>query len=69
VTEAKTMIPRVTLTVDELAAMLGVERKSLYSCVKRGKIPHIRIGRSIRFSRKRIERWLEEGGPPPRARR
>jgi excisionase family DNA binding protein len=59
------------LTVDELAALLRVDRKTLYTAVRNGEIPGTRrIGRTIRFSRDTVLRWLADGqGHVPRSRR
>jgi excisionase family DNA binding protein len=38
------------LTVEELAKIVRLHPKSLYRLVEKGKLPCIRIGRSIRFS-------------------
>ncbi len=51
------------LTVDELASLLRVNRKTCYAAIGRGEIPGARrIGTTIRISRSRVMRWLEEGG-------
>jgi excisionase family DNA binding protein len=43
---------RTVLTVDELAGLLRVERKTAYAAIARGEIPGVRsVGRSIRVSR------------------
>lgn len=40
------------LTVEELAALLRVNRKTLYEAIQNGAIPGVfRVGRSIRISR------------------
>lgn len=40
----------------------GLTRASLYSQVFRGQIPHFRIGkRTVVFSRRELEEWLERG--------
>jgi excisionase family DNA binding protein len=39
--------PRSAFSVDETAARLGLERKSVYEAVRTGAIPSIRIGRRI----------------------
>ena len=59
------------LTVDELAALLRVERKTVYAAVARGEIPGVRrIGRSIRACRRIMLECLSEGqGRAPRSRR
>ncbi len=38
---------RLTLTVEEAAARLGISRASAYEAVRRGEIPSIRIGRRV----------------------
>lgn len=53
-----------TLTVDEAAALLRVNRKTLYQAIAEGKIPGaIKIGRVIRISRSALESWMQTAGP------
>ena len=47
------------LTVDEVAALLRVDRKTVYEAVHRRQIPHVRVGRAIRIQRAAFEAWLE----------
>jgi excisionase family DNA binding protein len=50
------------LTVDELAALLRIERKTAYSAIARGEIPGARrIGGVIRISRTAVLEWLALG--------
>ena len=59
--EAGPLLPAV-MTVDELAALLRVERKTVYSAIARGEIPGVRrIGRTLRASRDAVLAWLREG--------
>ena len=54
--------PPPVLTADELAALLRVNRKTVYAGFKAGDIPGgRRIGGAIRFSRDAVLRWLAEG--------
>ena len=48
-----------TLTVDEVAAFLRVDRKTVYAAVARNQIPHRRIGQRIRFHREALALWLQ----------
>jgi excisionase family DNA binding protein len=49
-------------TVDELAAYMRLDRKTVYSEIRRGKIPGCqRIGAAIRVHRPTVVRWLAEG--------
>lgn len=57
-------IERETLRADEVAALLDVDRKTVYECAERGKIPGlIRIGRCVRFSRVVVLAWVRQGAP------
>ncbi|MBK8999624.1 MAG: helix-turn-helix domain-containing protein [Myxococcales bacterium] len=59
------------LTVDELAALLRVNRKTAYAAIKAGEIPGVRhIGGVIRAHRDTVLAWLQEGqARVPRPRR
>lgn len=46
------------MTVPEAAAFLRVGKNAVYDLVARGKIPHRRVGRAIRFSRAALLAWL-----------
>jgi len=52
--------PHEYLKVPEVAEMLRIARNTVYQRVGEGEIPSVRIGRSVRVSRKELERWLEE---------
>ena len=47
------------LTVPEAACLLGISRNSTYELVRRNRLPHIRLGRSVRIPRRIFERWIE----------
>ena len=47
------------LKVPEVAEMLQIARSRAYELVGSGEIPSVRIGRSLRVSRRELERWLE----------
>jgi len=51
----------VTLTADQVAALLGVDRQTVYDYAGRGEIPHRRLGRRILFGRQAILAWLNGG--------
>ena len=57
------------LTVDEVAALLRLNRKTIYEAFQRGELPGgRRVGRSIRFDRATILDWLAAGDTSPRRR-
>lgn len=46
------------LVAEEVAAMLRVEPATVRQWARDGTVPHVRIGRSIRFSEPELERWI-----------
>jgi len=48
------------LKVPEVAGVLRIARGRAYELVAEGEIPSVRIGRSVRVSRRDLERWLDE---------
>jgi excisionase family DNA binding protein len=56
------------LTVDEVAELLRLDRKSIYAAIRRGEIPGVRrIGRTVRLHRATVLEWLAQGqGRAPR---
>jgi excisionase family DNA binding protein len=54
-------------SVDALAELLEVDRKTVYALAARGKIPGaLRLGRLLRFARPAVVAWLAEGDGTPR---
>lgn len=51
------------LTVKEAAAFLKLSPDTIYRATKAGTLPHVRIGRSIRLSKKALEEFLEHPEP------
>lgn len=47
------------LKVPEVAEVLRIARSRAYDLVADGEIPAVKIGRSVRVSRKELDRWLE----------
>ena len=54
------MLEKITLTVDELAARLGIGRNSAYALAKSEGFPALRIGSRIIIPSKALESWLAE---------
>jgi len=51
---------KLTLTVEEAAAALGISRNLAYQAARDGHIPVIRIGRRLLVPRRALEKLLEE---------
>lgn len=46
--------------IKELEEELGVKRSTLYDWVHTRQIPHLKIGRLVKFDPREIDRWLKE---------
>ena len=49
-----------TFTVDEVAALLVISMTSAYEFVRRGEVKFVKIGASIRISKKSFDEWLDQ---------
>jgi len=47
------------LEAEDVANYLGMRTDWVYREVRAGRLPHIRLGRAVRFRRESIEAWLE----------
>ena len=46
------------LTAKQLSEILQVSPKTVYDWVSVGFIPHVKVGRSVRFEEEKVRRWL-----------
>lgn len=49
-----------TYTVDEIQDILGISRTSAYNLVKKDRFRCVRIGGTIRISKKSFDEWLDQ---------
>ena len=57
-TEKRPTRERRTYTVDEIAEILDIGRTSAYKLVKQNLFKSVRIGTTIRISKKSFEEWM-----------
>lgn len=50
------------LRVAAVAGMLDLPEKRVYELVRAGVLPHVRVGRSIRFNADTLTAWIQAGG-------
>jgi excisionase family DNA binding protein len=50
---------RMTLSIEEAAARLGISRALAYELVRRGELPRLRLGRRIVIPLKALEEFVE----------
>jgi excisionase family DNA binding protein len=48
------------LNADEAAQLLHVPRSTLYELVRSRHLPHVRVGRGLRFTREDLGRWVSD---------
>ena len=48
------------LTIVEASHYLRISRAKTYLMAKRGELPAVRMGRSVRIRRDRLDAWLDE---------
>lgn len=48
------------LRPEEAASLLSVKTSWVYDAVRAGRVPCLRVGRHIRFTRPMLEDWLAE---------
>jgi len=51
---------RLALRPREAAQALGISERHLWTWTNQGRIPHVRIGRSVIYPRDVLDRWLAE---------
>lgn len=55
-----TSTSRLLLTAKEAAYSLSISERKLWELTDDGRIPYIRIDRSVRYSVEDLARWIEE---------
>jgi len=48
------------LTPVEIAELLGVRESTIYQWTHQGFIPHVKLGRFVRFRESNISKWLDQ---------
>lgn len=51
------------MTIDDLSAYPKLSKSTVYRLAQAGEIPGQKVGRTWRFLRRSIDRWLDEAGP------
>jgi len=50
------------LSVDEIAAYLGIKRDTVYRWISERNMPGHKIGRLWKFRKEEIDEWVKSGG-------
>jgi len=54
------------LSVDEIAAHLGIKRDTVYRWIEKHAMPAHRMGRLWKFKKDQVDAWVEAGGAADR---
>jgi excisionase family DNA binding protein len=54
------------VTAQQIAQATGCADSTIYAWAERGDIPHVRLGRCIRFNLRDVEAWLAQAARPVR---
>ena len=63
-TESIGTCPKMTLTVDDLAAELNISRNTAYALADRKDFPSFRIGRRLLVNRAMLQDWMDQNCHP-----
>lgn len=58
--QPSTPLDEPLLNADEAAQLLHVPRSTLYELVRSRRLPHVRVGRGLRFTRAELGRWVAD---------
>jgi len=50
------------LSVDEIAAYLGIKRDTVYKWISEKQMPAHRMGRLWKFRKEEVDEWVKTGG-------
>jgi len=57
-------LPRMALSAEEVAGVLGISRAHVFRLSSSGRLPRsFRLGRAVRWDRATLEAWLAAGAP------
>jgi excisionase family DNA binding protein len=53
-------LPRQLITIDDLSSLWSVPRATLYNWVNQGRLPHVKLGRCLRFDLVEIDEYRRQ---------
>ena len=52
--------PKLLLNIQEAAEALGISQRKLWGMTDSREIPHVRLGRCLRYPVHELEQWIDE---------
>jgi len=59
--ESRSPLPRL-LTARQVADQTGIPLSRVYELTREGDLPHVRMGRAVRYSAPALRAWIDAGG-------
>ena len=53
------------LSTRQAAELLGISTRSLWTLTHEGKLPHLRVGKLVKYPMDRLEQWVRENTDDP----
>ena len=54
------------LSIDEIAAHLGVKKDTIYKWVRTTDIPYHKVGKLLKFQISEVDKWVKDGKAAPK---
>jgi excisionase family DNA binding protein len=65
--KANARVEPLLWSIDDLAYALNLSTRTIKRMARAGELPGVlKIGRRRLFDRRRLEKWIDEGCPPPK---
>ncbi|GKS62893.1 hypothetical protein YTPLAS72_01970 [Nitrospira sp.] len=58
--ESDSLIERRLLTIQEASRYTGLSVHTLYTMVGQRRVPHVKLGRLVKFDREALEKWIKQ---------
>ena len=59
--EKQTTVTEVWSSLDDVSTHLGVSKDTLRGWIKKGSVPHYKVGRQYRFKLSESDEWVTSG--------
>ena len=61
----ESLIERRLMTIQEASQYTGLSTHTLYTMVSQKRIPHVKLGRLVKFDREALEKWIKQQSVMP----
>lgn len=58
--DSATLVSRRLLTIKEAAQYTSLSVHTLYTMVSQRRVPHVKVGRLVKFDLEMLDRWIKQ---------